>query len=121
DADEELGRFDGLIVDVTVRPRYIVVAARGVFGSRYLLPVGHVGFDERQRVLRVRLDKAVAERYPAFDRDEFETMSDERLRGYEAGLLEFFPRDAGGRRKAGSIDQGEPPEWLMTGVWVTMP
>src|SRR4051812_30752892 len=45
--DQELGVFDGLIADAADRPRYVVVDARGVFtGRRYLLPVGHVRFDD---------------------------------------------------------------------------
>ena len=47
-------------------------------------------------MLRVSLDKDVANRYPDFDRDEFQTMSDADRVGYEARLLQFFPRDTRG-------------------------
>jgi ferritin-like metal-binding protein YciE len=122
DADEKLGVFDGLIFDSTSgRPHYIVVDAGGVLKAhRYLLPVGRVRFDDRARVLRVDLATDVAARYPAFDRDEFTTMTDEALRGYEGRLLDFFKRDTGARRSRAASDESQP-EWLMTGVWMTVP
>jgi ferritin-like metal-binding protein YciE len=121
DADVELGSFDGLVISAdTTTPRYIVVDARVLFsGRRYLLPVGKVRHDEAARVLRVNLPKDIAERYPEFDRDQFETMSDEAMRGYEARLTECFPRGAGGESTEPSIVEA-PPEWLMTSVWITV-
>jgi ferritin-like metal-binding protein YciE len=122
DADEKLGIFDGLIFDsASGWPRYIVVNAGGVFvGGRYLLPVGRVRFDDRARVLRIGLDKDVASRYPAFDRDEFATLSDDALRGYQGRLLDFFKRDDGTGRQSAAAEESQP-EWLMTGVWMTIP
>lgn len=120
DANEGLGTFDGLILDGGGRPRYVVVDARIFFvGRRYLLPVSHVRLDGSNRVLRAALDKDVALRYPAFDRDEFERMDTGRLRGYERRLLDFFPRE---QVSAPADDDlgGEQPEWLMTGVWITI-
>lgn len=123
DGGEDLGVFDGLVVDDAAHPRYIVVHARGVFGGRrYLLPVGHVRFDEAEHALRVDLDKSVADRYPPFDREAFGGMGDAEQRGYERRLLAFFPPAA-----PGGGDGGEPPlsetapEWLLTGVWMTAP
>ena len=71
-------------------------------GKRYLLPVGHVRFDDCARVLRVGLDKEVAARYPAFDRDEFTTLTDDALQGYQGRLLDFFKR----RRWGGASGRG---------------
>jgi len=122
DADEKLGAFDGLIFDSTSgRPHYIVVDAGGLFsGSRYVLPVGHVRFDDRARVLRVDLDTEVAARYPVFDRAEFATMTDDALQGYQGRLLDFFKRDDGAGRPRAAVEDSQP-EWLMTGVWMTIP
>lgn len=121
DADAELGTFDGLVIAAdTTTPRYIVVDARGLFsGRRYLLPVGKVRHDEEARVLRVNLPRDIAERYPEFDRDQFETMSDEAMRGYRARLTECFPRAASEQPSEQSIAEA-PPEWLMTSVWITV-
>jgi ferritin-like metal-binding protein YciE len=120
EADEPLGDLDGLVVDGdSGDARYIVVHTGGILGRRrYLLPVTMVRSDEDARVLRVDLDERIAARYPAFDRDEFHTMTAADQRRYELDLLECFPR-----RQMASGRQGEgatPPEWLMTGAWVTV-
>ena len=66
------------------------------------------------RVLRVSLDKDVANRYPDFDRDEFQTMSEADRRGYETRLLKFFPRrhrrraEHGASSAAGLADDRRP-------------
>ena len=121
DGDAELGTFDGLVISAsTTTPRYIVVDARGLFsGRRYLLPVGRVRYDEAARILRVNLPREIAERYPEFDRDQFETMTDDAMRGYEARLTECFPRSASGQPADQSTGDG-PPEWLMTSVCITV-
>jgi len=121
DADEKLGSFDGLIVDGTSRsPRYIVVDAGGLFSwRRSLLPVDRVRFDQRARVLRIALDKDIAARYPAFDRDQFADMDDDAMKEYETRLIGAFQADDG--QRVPKVADGEPPEWLMTGVWMTVP
>src|SRR5436190_15174405 len=95
DADEKLGAVDGLIVDASSgAPRYVVVDAGGLFTwRRSLLPVSLVRFDRSPGLLRVALDKDIAERYPAFDRREFEAMADEAVRAYDERLLDLFPKD----------------------------
>ncbi len=99
DADEELGVLDGLVAESDLgAARYAVVAGAAVLTHhRYLLPLSLLRFDEGTGVLRVSLEKSVAERYPAFDGGEFETMSGPEDR---VGML---------------------PEWLLKGVWITMP
>jgi ferritin-like metal-binding protein YciE len=133
--DDDLGTFDGLVASPSGDPRYIVVDGRTLFvGRRYLLPIREVSFDEAARVLRVGLPRDVAERYPAFDRDAFEAMSGDALRGYDAQLAECFGRSSGVRSrdtdKEGEVareaqiamhDDTPAPEWLMTGVWITVP
>jgi ferritin-like metal-binding protein YciE len=123
DAGDDLGVFDGLVVDDAARPRYIVVHARGVFGGRrYLLPVGHVRYDESEQVLRVDLDKGVADRYPQFDREAFAAMGDTERRGYERRVLAFFPTiSSSPDRRVERPLSDVAPEWLLTGVWLTEP
>jgi ferritin-like metal-binding protein YciE len=119
DADDDLGTFGGMVIDAdSHRPHYIVVDAGGLFhGSRYLLPVSEVRFDQTEKLLRVPLAKDVATRYPAFDEEEFQRMDDRALRGYESRLLGFFER----RDRRSELDEDfTPPEWLMTGVWIPM-
>jgi ferritin-like metal-binding protein YciE len=122
ETDEDLGTLDGVVVDSADRdrPRYAVVDGGGLFSHfRYLLPIDWLRRDPSARVLRVALDRAVAERYPAFDPDEFQTMNDSAQRAYETRILDLFPRtqtgDAQSQRPPGE------PEWWMTGAWVTVP
>ena len=122
DADEELGTFEGLIVDTAEgdRPRYVVVDSSGFLSHRrYLLPVDRLRFDTDARACRIALDRDVAERYPAFDADEFQAMDEGAQRAYEIRLLDFFPRT-----ESGGTDILRPPgepEWWMTGAWLTVP
>lgn len=122
DEDEELGTLEGVLVDTAGgdRPRYAIVDGGGFLSRRrYLLPVDRVRLDAAARVLRVALAQDVAERYPTFEADEFEAMSDRAQRAYETRLLDFFPRTQSGSPEA-QRPQGEP-EWWMTGAWITVP
>jgi len=118
--DEDLGTLDGLVAEGELgAARYAVVDAGGLLRHRrYLLPLKLLRFDERTRVLRVSLDKDVADRYPDFDRDEFQTMSEADRSGYEARLLQFFPLDSGREREP---ERPALPDWLLTGTWITVP
>ena len=121
-ADEsELGGLDGLVVDADRhRARYIVVNAGGLLQRRYLLPVDALGFDARTRVLRARIDRRIAERYPPFEPDEFNTMDESDRRRYESRVLTFFHPD----REPPAADAdliGTLPEWLLSGTWITVP
>src|SRR5262249_6043399 len=95
DGGERLGIFDGLLVDLhTSRPCYVVVDGGGLFAHRrYLLPSGDVKLDVEGRTLHVHMDKKMAERYPPFDRESFETMTEEAERAYVARLADLFPRE----------------------------
>jgi ferritin-like metal-binding protein YciE len=122
DDDVELGTLDGVLVDAADgdRPRYAVVDGGGIFAHhRYLLPIDRVRLDAGARVLRVALGKDVAERYPTFDGDEFDSMNDRAQRAYETRLHDFFPRGPG--QSPRPQQPRSEPEWWMTGVWVTVP
>src|SRR5262249_19013384 len=120
--DEELGALDGLLAEGDLGAvRYGVVDAGGVLvHRRYLLPIALVGYDRSASVLRVDIDRQVAERYPAFDSDEFEQLSDADRSGYERRLLKFFPRDIAATG-LGDDPIGALPEWLLKGTWITVP
>jgi len=81
---ETLGHVDGFIVDsTTARPYYVVVDSGGWFKSKnYLLPVGHARMDDDNDALVVDLAKERIERFPGFDKDKFEKMSEEELRRF---------------------------------------
>ena len=120
-ADDHLGTLDGLIVDAQDgRVRYVVVDAGGILHKRHLLPVTLLRLDESRGVLRARVDKEIAERYPAFDHNAFTTMTDAERRAYEARVLTFFPPE----RSPRPPDQdpiGALPEWLLKATWITVP
>jgi ferritin-like metal-binding protein YciE len=123
DQDDDLGSFDGLVIDsVSQRPRYIVVDSGGLFvHRRYLLPFAAVEFDEPCRLLRVHIPKDIASRYPSFDRDAFEAMSDSERHSYERMLFELFPREQSVGRSVAEPPTPAMPEWVVTGTWVTVP
>ena len=107
---DDLGAFDGLLVDIASRrPSYVVVATGEVFGGpKYLLQVMSVRFDGPTRTLRVDLDRGGTGRYPAFDPDQFAAMSAEQAQRYEHDLPALFPQPP-----AGPPPQAEVlPEWL---------
>jgi ferritin-like metal-binding protein YciE len=121
DDEEELGTFDGLIIDTVSRaPRYAVVDSGGLFiHRRYLLPFDDVTFDTGTRKLRVRIRKDIASQYPSFDPDEFQKMNEAETRRYESRLLRLFPP---GDATRGARPTGQTTaEWVMTATWVTVP
>ena len=46
-------------------------------------------------------------------------MDDRTLREYEGRLFGNFTQDDG--RRVPTVGEAEPPEWLMTGVWLPVP
>jgi hypothetical protein len=78
DAGEKLGNVDGLIVDSdSGRTYYLVVDAPGWFSSKqFLLPIGQAHLDDDRDALVVNLSKDQVKRFPGFDKDEFETLSE---------------------------------------------
>jgi ferritin-like metal-binding protein YciE len=120
DQGDDLGVFDGLLIDpASNKPRYVIVDGGGLLARRrYLVPARVVRFDRSPRALRVALTKEIAERYPPFDPDRFDAMSDRDLTSFDARLADNFPASAA-RTASGRPDS--EPEWLMTGVWLTVP
>jgi len=120
DAGEELGTLDGLLVDSrTERAKYAVVDAGGLLSRRrYLLPVGDLRLDADGRTLYIAIDKDIAERYPEFDADQFESMDQSDRRDYERHLAHSFAVDA--ERRTHPMRPASESEWWMTGAWVTV-
>jgi hypothetical protein len=79
---EKLGSVDGFVVDTALaRPYYLVVDSGGWFKSkRFLVPIGHVSYDAGRRRFIADVTKERVHRFPGFDRDEFEQLSDDELR-----------------------------------------
>jgi len=90
DAMETLGEVDGFIVDRTsMRPYYVVVDSGGWFKSKdFLVPIGHARIDDDRDALVVNLPKSRIDGFPGFDRDEFERLTDDDIRGMNEAIFE---------------------------------
>jgi hypothetical protein len=81
---EHLGTVDGFIVDSeSGRPYYVVGDASGWFKTKhFLLPVGHAHLDANNEVLRADLTRDRVERFPGFDKDEFDKLTVDDLKRF---------------------------------------
>jgi hypothetical protein len=86
---DKLGKVDGFVVDsASGRPYYVAVDAGGWFKSRlFLLPIGHAGFDSSRTRLISDVSREHVDRFPGFDRDEFEKLSEDELRQMDEDIL----------------------------------
>ena len=78
---EQLGEINGFIVDArSGRPYYAAIDAGGWFKSKlFLLPIGHTAFDRTRKRLVADVTRERVNKFPGFDRREFETLSDQEL------------------------------------------
>ena len=76
---EHLGKVDGFVVDKdTGRPYSVVVDSGGWFKSkRFLMPVGHARLesDAKGDSLQVDISRERIDRFPGFNKNEFEKFS----------------------------------------------
>jgi hypothetical protein len=76
---EHLGDVEGFIVDSdSGRPYYVVVDAGGWFKTKhFLLPVGHIALNvaDDDESLVADLSRDRVEKFPGFDKDEFDKLS----------------------------------------------
>jgi hypothetical protein len=90
DAMETLGKVHGFIVDSTsMRPYYVVVDSGGWFKSKeFLVPIGHARIDSDRDALVVDVAKSRIERFPGFDRGEFERLDESGIRRMNDAICE---------------------------------
>jgi hypothetical protein len=81
---DRLGALDGFVVDsVSGRPYYLAVDSGGWFKSKvFLLPVGHAELDRDRHVIVADLARDRVERFPGFDKNEFQEFDLEELRRF---------------------------------------
>jgi hypothetical protein len=81
---EHLGDIDGFIVDSkSARPYYVVVESGGWFKTKhFLLPVGHTRLEADREVLVADVTRDRIEKFPGFDKDEFQKLSDADLKRF---------------------------------------
>ena len=94
-ANENIGSVEGFIVDASSgRPYYLVVDAGGWFKSKhFLVPIGQLKVSTDRKSLSVPLTKQQIERFPGFDLDEFDTMTDASLKAINDATLEVCESD----------------------------
>ena len=87
---EHLGEVDGFIVDSeSGRPYYVVIDAGGWFKSKhFLMPVGHVRFDADVEALKADLTRDRVERFPGFNKDEFDKLTPADLKKFNDQTLQ---------------------------------
>jgi hypothetical protein len=85
---EHLGDVDGFIVDAADgRPYYVVVDSGGWFKSKdFLLPAGYARLDPNAEAIVTAIDRSRIDRFPGFDKNEFEKLSKDDLDRYAAGF-----------------------------------
>ena len=90
DAMETLGSVQGFVVDNTsMRPYYVVVDSGGWFKSKdFLVPIGHARIDDDQDALVVNIPKERIERFPGFNRGEFETLKEDDITRMNDAILD---------------------------------
>jgi PRC-barrel domain protein len=120
---DKLGDVDGIIVDAdTGRPYYVVVDSGGWFKSRhYLIPVGHVTLDASRQALVADLKRDRIERFPGFDKDTFEKLSDEEIEQIDIGTAAACcPTEAvadGPNSWADRWEHYAQPSWWNNAYW----
>jgi hypothetical protein len=89
---EKLGKVEGFIVDsASARPYYVVVDAGGWFKSKhFLLPIGHarLSSDDDREAIVAGLSRDRIDRFPGFNKDEFQKMSSEDLKRFNDATCE---------------------------------
>jgi hypothetical protein len=88
---EDLGSIEGFIVDAdSARPYYVVVDAGGWFRSKhFLVPVGHVRVDADEDALVTSLTRERVKRFPGFDFDRFDKLTDDDLKRMNDQICEM--------------------------------
>ena len=82
-------QVDGFILDnSSMRPYYVVVDSGGWFKSKdFLVPIGYARVDDDRDALVVNLPKSRIERFPGFDRDQFDRLTEDDIRIMNSGDL----------------------------------
>jgi hypothetical protein len=84
---EKLGDVEGFVIDVTTgRPRHVAVSAGWLFHKHFLLPIGHVQLRPDRSTLITDVKRERVDRFPGFDRCEFEQLTADQLQQLDETL-----------------------------------
>jgi hypothetical protein len=123
DAGDKLGSVDGLVVDSeSGRTYYVVVDAGGWFKSKhFLMPIGQLHLDDDRDALVVNLTKDQINRFPGFDVDEFDKLTESDVSRLNADTLAVVEPAYSG----GSVDRYDAawsrPSYQEPGWWLGEP
>ena len=84
---EKLGEVEGFIVDAPHGiPRHVVVSAGWFIHKHFLLPIGHATLAADGRTLIADVLKDRVNRFPGFDKGEFEKLDPDALAQLDAAM-----------------------------------
>jgi hypothetical protein len=85
---EKLGKVEGFIIDVASgRPYHVVVDAGGwLTYKHFLLPVGHAMLSEAGTKLIADITKERVKRFPGFNKNTFNTLTDEDVKQLDQSM-----------------------------------
>jgi hypothetical protein len=85
---EKLGNVEGFIIDVASgRPYHVVADAGGwLTYKHFLLPVGHVMLSEAGTKLIADITKERVKRFPGFNKNTFNTLTDEDVKQLDQAM-----------------------------------
>jgi hypothetical protein len=109
-AGQKLGRVEGFILNVLDgAPRHIVVSAGWFIHKHFLLPIGHASMNVDGTKLVTDVAKDNVNKFPGFDKGEFEQLSQESLAKLDRTLA-----DASGLVASLEIHYRVPVWWQAT-------
>jgi uncharacterized protein YrrD len=110
---EKLGEVEGFVMDVTQgRPRHVAVGAGWFIHKHFLLPIGHVSRSADGKKLIADITKERVERFPGFDKSEFERLGPDQLTQLDATMAAACAADGSG---SGALDD----HYRVPGWWKT--
>ncbi len=115
-SDETIGGLEGLLVDESDRPYYLVVGSPGKSGQGQLLPIGVTWYDQTSGVIRTDVTAESLSACPAFDANDYGRMSPEDSWQYEQRVLRACCPETlaepGSRQDHYSRNTFRVPAWL---------
>jgi PRC-barrel domain len=105
----KLGEVEGFVMDVEQgRPRHVAVAAGWFIHKHFLIPIGHVSLNDDGTKLVADITKERVERFPGFDKSEFEQLDRVGLARLDATMAAACASD---RMAADARTHYDIPAW----------
>jgi hypothetical protein len=90
-AGSKLGEVEGFVMDVQQgRPRHVAVSAGWFIHKHFLVPIGHVAISSDGNALIADITKEQVERFPGFDKSEFEQFDASDLIRFDSSITDAW-------------------------------